>query len=82
MKTGFARLGERASHGVNPLRGQCVWQCLAKGMTMNQIDNDKDIKTIDQLDEEQKEIFFDAMKRCGFDPEQVFQVPAQTHPSE
>jgi hypothetical protein len=82
MKTGFARLGERASHGMNPLRGKSIWPCLAKGMTMNQIDNDKDIKTIDQLDEEQKEILFDAMKRGGLDPKKVFQSTAQTQPSD
>jgi hypothetical protein len=51
-------------------------------MTMNQIDNDKDIKTIDQLDEEQKEILFDAMRRGGLDPRKVFQSTAQTQPSD
>jgi hypothetical protein len=49
---------------------------------MNQIDNDEDIKIIDQLDEEQKEILFDAMRRGGLDPKKVFQTPAQTQPSE
>lgn len=40
---------------------------------MNTQTNDsQDIKTIDQLDDEQKSILFDAMKRCDIDPHQVF----------
>ena len=40
---------------------------------MNTKTNDsQDIKTIDQLDDEQKNILFDAMNRCSIDPQQVF----------
>lgn len=34
-------------------------------------DTQDDTKTIDQLDDEQKAILFDAMKRAGIDP-QIF----------
>lgn len=50
-----------------------MWVWTFSEKTMNTQNNDnQDTKTIDQLDDEQKDILFAAMSRCSIDPKQVF----------